>query len=260
MGRLLTGQTIKSTAVLISIWLVLAAVIHFSHVRMLALLANRQAGTADSGGLIPQAAVIKPFTLGYDQLIADCWWLAFVQYYGNSKAREKDHCRLAYNYLDLITQLDPRFTLPYWFSAFAVGSEGKRPDLAEKIIDRGVRSNQDDWYLPFIAGVNLYLFAHNDRAAAKYYRAAARYPNAPKWLSREADILEARMPTLLKQVNTWASIYNSSDDLLVKREAAAKLQELWLTIYRTVPSQAARERAVAELKLLGVEVIQEEKK
>lgn len=253
MGRLLTRQSFKSTAIVAAIWLVLAIVIHASHVRMLALLANRASGTADSAELIPRASVIKPFTLGYDQLIADCWWLAFIQYYGDSRARAKDHCRLAYNYLDLITQLDPRFTLPYWFSAFAVGAEAKRPDLAEKIIDRGVRSNQDDWYLPFIAGVNLYLFAHDDRAAAKYYRIAARYPNAPKWLAREANILEAQMPTLLKQVNTWASIYNSSNDVLVKREAAGRLKELWLTIYRTVPSKAARERAVAELKLLGVE-------
>lgn len=247
-------QALKPGLCLAAFWVLLVVVLQVCHEKVLALQSKRVASTAGSAAVIPSGALLRHMTLGYDQLLADCWWLAFIQYYGDNKARDKDHCRLAYSYLDLITQLDPKFTQPYWFAAFAVGSENRHPDLSARLIERGVRANQDDWYLPFIAGINQYLFAHNEPAAAKYYRMAAKFPNAPSWLGRQADILEARMPSLLKQINTWASIYNSSRDALVKNQAARQLTDLWMTVYRTVPGEGARKRAVAELKKLGVEV------
>lgn len=258
--RLPPAQVVRAMACAILLWLILFYVIQTSHEKMLLILSRRTASTTGSAALIPNGAALKHISLGYDQLLADCWWLAFIQYYGDNKARLKDHYRLAYKYLDLVTQLDPKFSQPYWFSAFAVGSEYGRPDLADRLIARGLHANQDDWYLPFIAGINQYLFAHNEPAAAKYYRMAAKFPNAPKWLGPQANILEAHGPSLLKEINTWANIYLSTRDELVKKEAAGKLKELWLTVYRTVPSEGARKRAVEQLKALGVEIEQEGKK
>ncbi len=245
---------VRSSALLVAWLAVLGAAIHLSQLGLLSQLERRAAGTAGSAPLIPSPAAVKALSLGYDQLLADIWWLAFIQYFGDYKARLRDHNRFAYAYLDLITQLDPKFIQAYWFTAFSVGSEARRPDQADRIIRRGMRANQDNWYLPFIAGANQYLFAHNDAAAARYYRQAARYPGAPAWLSREADILQARLPTLLKEIKTWDNIYCSTGDKLVKREAARRLVELWTTVYKTVPSPAAKKRAVSELKAFGVDI------
>lgn len=239
---------------LLLLCLTLACAIDFCHRRILAIQFKPGAPHANGVMPVPDAAVLKYMSLGYDQLLSDCWWLAFIQYYGDTGARAVDHYRLAYRYLNLITQLDPKFRQPYWFSAFAIGSDMRNPALSDAIIKRGIQSNQDSWYLPFIAGVNQYLFAHDEAAAARYYRMAAKYPEAPGWLGRQADILEARMPSLLKEINTWTAAYLSTDDKLVRRECKRKLIELWLDVYKNVPGYGAKRRAAAELKLLGLDL------
>ncbi len=248
---LASKQSIRSATALLVFWLALSVAIQICHERILFLAGKNSAHTTAGADFIPAASVLKPISLGYDQLLADLWWLSFIQYYGDSRARALDHYALAYKYLDLVTQLDPKFVQLYWFSAFAIGCDNKRPQLAAALIERGIESNQDNWYLPFIAGINQYLFAQNETAAAKYYRIAAKFPDAPSWLERQAAIIEAHMPSLLKEINTWANIYNSSQEALVKRKAALQLRSLWLTVYTTVPSLAAKQRAKSELKALG---------
>lgn len=202
--------------------------------------------------LKPEA--LKLICLGHEQLAADIYWLRFVQYIGDGPARHTDKYENAYDYLDLVTTLDPRFTQPYWFAAFVVGAEMKRPDLAQKLIERGIQANQDNWYLPFIAGINQYLFAHNETAAASYYKLAAKFPDSPKWLGRQAEILQAKIPSLVKEVNTWDTIYRTSTDQLVKERAKERLAATWMRIFRLSPSEVIRKRARKALAELGVEV------
>jgi hypothetical protein len=240
-------QVATAAAVVLS----LLAVIHLLHNKIDGLLAG---DARASNPVVPRAAVVKFFSLGYEQLLADCWWLAFIQYFGDNRQRKVDHYRYAYEYLDLITQLDPRFIQAYWFAAFAVGAEQKRPDLAAKLIERGLQHNQDDWYLPFIAGVNQYLFAHNSTLAAKYYRMAAKFPQAPDWLERQAVLLQANVPILFKKIATWEIIYVSTKDALVKESARQKLIPLLTYVYQNAPLESARKVAANKLRLLGVEL------
>lgn len=197
---------------------------------------------------------VKLFCLGYEQLAADLYWLRFIQYIGDGAERAKDKYAHAYEYLDLVTTLDPRFVQPYWFAAFVVGSEMKRPDLANTLIQRGMQANQDNWYLPFIAGINQYLFAHNETEAAKYYRLAAKFPDAPKWLGRQAEVLQAKIPSLVKEVNTWDTIYRSSADPLVKERAKERLAATWMRVFKVSPSEEIRKKARTALNELGVQV------
>ncbi|HEY9870981.1 MAG TPA: hypothetical protein V6D08_17580, partial [Candidatus Obscuribacterales bacterium] len=54
--------------------------------------------------------------------------------------------------------------------------------------------------------------------------------------------------------NTWASIYLSTRDRLVKNKARQQLIEIWTRIYRQAPSEQAKTRAKTELKALGFDV------
>ena len=204
--------------------------------------------------VLVKANSLKLCSLGFDQLIADFYWLSFIQYFGSSAERLGDNSSLAFNYLDITTSLDPYFVQPYWFAPFTVGSEMNRPDLAKKLIDRGIQANQNNWYLPYIAGINQYLFAHNEIEAAKYYRMAAKFPDAPKWLGRQAQILEAKIPSQIKEINTWDTIYRTSDDPLVKQRAREHLAASWMKVFKLSPSEEIRKRARSALSELGVEV------
>lgn len=232
------------------IFIALVMTIHFSHYGLVTNL--EKADSLHPVALVPSYDAVRLVSLGFDKLLADCYWLSFVCYYGDSESRLKDKYVLADRYLELITSLDPQFIQPYWFAAFTIGSEQKNPKRAELILERGIEANKDNWYLPFIAGFNQYMFAKDEVAAARYYRMASKYPDAPPWLSRQADILEAKIPSLIKEVNAWNDVYNSVEEEGLKQRAKEKLISLWLIVYKRSPSEAIRAKAAKSLHNLGI--------
>lgn len=230
---------------------VFCVVIVHCHLKISELLSTSESSTDVS---IPTSQMVKVASLGYDQLIADLYWLAFVQYTGDRLAREKDKGPLSYKYLDLITELDPHFMQAYWYAAFVIGGEQKTPGLAAQLLDRGLQANTDTWYMPFIAGINQYLYAKNELAAAKYYRMAAKYEGAPAWLERQASILEAKIPSTIKEVNIWTNIYESAEEPRVQEHAKERLINLWVMTYKNSPTDEIKNRAKNALLGLGVDV------
>lgn len=227
---------------------VLLICIGFFHNKIERALSSKQ--SVEAVAKLPSARLVKFTTLGFDQLVFDLYWLDFVQYVGDDR-RNEDHYDRAQAYLNLLTSLDPHFVPSYFFAAFILGSERKEPAQAEQLIDRGIAANTDNWFLPFIAGVNQYLFAHDELKAAKYYRQAAKFPDAPKWLGGQAEILQAKIPSTVKEINVWDSVYNNASDSAVKERARAKLVALWTQVYKTSPSSAIRSRALTQLSKLG---------
>lgn len=207
---------------------------------------------AQSRILLPDPNALKALSLGYDKLLADCFWLAFIQYIGDTAARRIDHYSSATDFLDLIISLDPTLTESYSLAAFIVGAEMRRPDLADKLIQKGFSTNPNDWYIPLIAGANQYLYAHNDKAAANYYRLASKYPGAPNWLARQADILEHEIPSIIKQINVLESIYRSNEAGPVKERAKEGLIKLWLKVMQESPTPLIKARAKQQLSEYGV--------
>jgi hypothetical protein len=227
----------------------------YCHIKLKEKLYDQNVPTSCNQTWLPSIAVMRLISLGYERLWADLYWLAFIQYIGDQEACLADKFSKSYNYLNLITQLDPHFVLAYWFAAFTIGSDMKRPDLADAIIARGIENNKNDWFLPYIAGVNQYLFAKNEAKAAKFYRMAAKFPDSPPWMARQAIILEAKIPSQIKEIGTWEAIYSSqSNNSLVKDTARTKLINLWLKIYKEAPSAPIKKRAKQKLNELGIDV------
>ena len=229
---------------LLALALVLAVVVNHSHERTTSAIL-KQPAPFTARGFLPAPSEARMVSLGFDNLLADFYWLSFVQYVGENR---QDGYTDAEKYIDLITGLDPRFVPAYYFASFIIGSEQKHPDIADRIINRGIAANPENWCLPFIAGINQYLYAHNDRLAAKYYRMAAKFPDAPLWLGRQAEILQSNVPSLIKEVNVWDRIYYSSEEMPIKEKARSKLVSLWLQIFKTAPSPKIKQRASEQLK------------
>lgn len=232
---------------------VLCLVIQCSHLKLNDELRSRLNSSFEELSF-PNAQTLKLLSLGYDQLIADIYWLGFIQYVGDGTARQKDKAAMAYRYLDVITELDPHFMQAYWYAAFVIGGEQKTPGLAAQLLDRGLQANTDTWYMPFIAGVNQYLYAKNELAAAKYYRMAAKYEGAPTWLERQASILEARIPSTIKEINIWTNIYESAEEPRVREHAKERLINLWVMTHKNAPTDEIKSRAKNALLGLGVDI------
>lgn len=243
---------INKQRVLLIVLLSSASFAYYWHKKLDSVLHRQPALTAFSR--VPDARFVSLVGLGYDQPLADIFWLNYISYVGDTAAHLKDHYRDSYSYLSLITSLDPNFTQSYWFCAFSVGADQGRPDLARQILDSGIARNPDNWYLPYIAGLNEYLFAHDEVAASRYYRMAARFPDAPHWLSRQADVLEMKIPSAIKEIRTWETVYRSNEAPPVRARAKEALIKLWLKVFHSTSVKQIKDQARRALTDLDYEL------
>jgi hypothetical protein len=79
----------------------------------------------------------KTPSFGFDNLVADWTFLNFIQYYGDTPAREITGFPLGAEYFDIITQRDPRFVDSYLFLSGTVSHQLGKPELALKLMKRG---------------------------------------------------------------------------------------------------------------------------
>ena len=218
----------------------------------------QQLGPTAKTWFLPAPSSLRLISLGFDQLLADFLWLQFIQYIGDTTNRLIDKSRLAAPMLDAITTLDPHFVRAYFFVATVIGGDQHDPQLADRLLNRGIQANSNDWYIPFIAGVNQYLFAHDELPAAKYYQMAAKFPDAPSWLSGQAVILKAHIPSFIKSINVWQKVFDSAEDPNVKQRARDELCALWVHVRdHAPPKSSVRIRAEQELERLGVEIFRQ---
>ncbi len=202
--------------------------------------------------LLPSASIAQLFSLGYDRLLADFYWLGFVQYMG-APPNPSNRFQQAYQYVDLITTLDPRFSSAYWFGAWSIGYWQKRPDLADKILQRGIAALPGDWDMPFMGGVNQYLFAHDAKRAAHYYRQASLLPGAPEYLARQAIILASPIPEYEKRIRSLSTLYYSAKEANLKQSAYNELVGMLYKMYKEAPVETVRRGARDRLIKLGID-------
>lgn len=203
---------------------------------------------------VPSYRSVKLCSMGYDRFLADMYWLGFVQYAGEIDPRRGAAHGKAYQWVDLITQLDPYFGKPYWFGCWMIGYWQKRPDLAEKILKRAIVTMPTIWEWPFLAGVNAYIFGHEPHRAAEYYRQADKLGGGPSYLARHAKILDSSVPDHVKRIHTLYALIDEAKDSTAReayrKEAVAVLTEL----YKTAPTAQIRDSAKVQLRGLGEDV------
>lgn len=61
---------------------------------------------------IPKAEDVRLISSGFDNVIADFYWLSAIQYVGEN-ALSAEYKRFLYEMLSLVTDLNPAFTTPY---------------------------------------------------------------------------------------------------------------------------------------------------
>lgn len=76
-------------------------------------------------------------SFGFDNLLANWTFLNFIQYYGDTPAREVTGFSLGSKYFDLITRHDPRFVESYIFLSGTVSHQLGKPELALTYMKRG---------------------------------------------------------------------------------------------------------------------------
>jgi hypothetical protein len=174
------------------------------------------------------------------------YWVRAIQYYGGTKRRlaaeaqshdatvgpaaAGDQYRQLYPMLDVTTSLDPRFNIAYRFGAVFLAEPYPagpgRPDLAIKLLQKGLRERPDKWeYMQDIGFVH-YWYRHDFRAAADWFAKAAGAPGAPWWMKSMAATTLARGGDRKSSRAMWQAIRDSADIDWLRDDAERRLAQL----------------------------------
>jgi tetratricopeptide (TPR) repeat protein len=130
---------------------------------------------------LPKGEYLKPALLGYHHLGADILWLRLVQVIGK-KRNTADEYEWMYHALDVMTTLDPQYAYAYYAGGVILGDLANRPDLSNRLLEKGVTANPDAWNIPFLLGYNYYFLLGDPAKGAEYIMQAARRPDGPSYL------------------------------------------------------------------------------
>jgi hypothetical protein len=176
--------------------------------------------------------VARRMALSYDTIAADVYWLRAIQHFGGTRRAttgEKNY-ELLYPLLDMATGLDPHFNIAYRFGAIFLsqpkpGGPG-RPDLAEKLLLKGLKASPTKWEYMHDIGFVHYWARHDYKAAAEWFERGSRLPNAPWFLKPLAAVTLTKGGQRSTSRVLFQALAQSGDSEWIRTDAQRRLRQL----------------------------------
>ncbi|MCC7243074.1 MAG: hypothetical protein IT180_14195 [Acidobacteria bacterium] len=187
-----------------------------------------------AGGMLwlQSGVTVKRLALGYDTVAADLYWMRAVVYYGGQRLHDVSsrNYDLLYPMLDLVTTLDPRFTVAYRFGAIflteAYPNGPGRPDLSIALLERGIERDGGRWEYMHDIGFVYYWWLQDYVRAAEWFERAGKAPGAPTWLPPLAATTLAVGGDRQSSRTLWQQLRDSTDIDWIRRNAEHRLRQL----------------------------------
>jgi tetratricopeptide (TPR) repeat protein len=173
---------------------------------------------------LPGGEYLRMASLGYRELAADLLWLEAIQVMGEKKLSVEDGHWL-YHAVDRITTLDPKFVRAYEAGSHALCILVLLPEESNRLLEKGMRHNPQEWMLPFLLGINYYFELGDDEKAAEAMAKAAGLPGAPERLMSLAAKLFVSAKSPQQAVELLAKAYEETSDENVRRMLEVRLKE-----------------------------------
>ncbi|HEU4403465.1 MAG TPA: hypothetical protein VFT43_15310 [Candidatus Polarisedimenticolia bacterium] len=191
----------------------------------------RAAASAGSAPLLylPSGRYLHFAALGFDALLADTIYLWSIQYYGNYQIADR-YLYLEQIYGQVIAELDPRYLDPYLTGALIMTTEARRPEMALRLLDKGIEHNPQVWILPFEAGFICYDDLRDYQRAAAYFEAALKVPGVPPLVRRFYAEMFNRAGDKRTSLKEWDEIYRTAGDDYVRGVAWNHVHDLTIAV------------------------------
>jgi hypothetical protein len=180
--------------------------------------------------LVRSPRLVKLLTLEYSTLAADIYWTRAVQYYGNKRLGQDTNLESLWPLLDLATTLDANLLPAYRFGAtFLSEPEPRgagRPDLAVRLLERGMQANPAAWRLNQDLGNVYYLDLKDYAKAGQTYLDGSKKPGAAPWMKVMAARFLEKGESPETAAMLWSEVYQSTMDEMLKENARINLQLL----------------------------------
>jgi hypothetical protein len=130
-------------------------------------------------GYIPTINTMKVMAADHKEFLGASLLLKVLFYYGGLVEKAENKLEIPADYpamsrtIHAALRLDPYNMDGYYFAQAILTWDSGKPDLANSLLEYGMKYRDWDWYLPFYAGFNYAYFLKDYANAAKHYRRAA---------------------------------------------------------------------------------------
>jgi hypothetical protein len=173
---------------------------------------------------------LRRLSPGFEDLMADLFWLRAVQYYGGQRIWGGGHYELLAPLIDVVTDLDPRLEIAYRYGAIFLSEKppvgAGDPQGGVSILEKGVRNNPLNWRLRQDLGFLIFTFMGDAQRGAAVLLEAARLPGAPFWLDSLAAQVLYRGGDRETSRQIWRGMYEQAEEGPMKYNALAHLRYL----------------------------------
>ena len=164
------------------------------------------------------AEIIKMVDLGLHSAASSLMWIYTIQ-------QVTDYPEELPNLIQNVNKLDPRFSYPYAFGALILPAFGMNNEAIE-LAKQGIENADPDWRIPYYLATTYHIFLKDRKNAALYFDMAAKTLNAPENIKVVASRYGTSKSSREQTKTIWESIYENSNDELVKESARAHLIQI----------------------------------
>ena len=172
--------------------------------------------------------VVRAFSMGFADTLADLYWLRAVQYYGRQKTAEppSGFADLA-PLLDTAAELDPRFELVYRYGSVFLSEQvpigAGQPSVGVAFLKKGADRNPTNWSLRKDQGFYTFVYLNDAVAGAAILREASEIPGAASWLKPLAAKVLSDGGNLEASLRMWTLIRDQTEPGVLRENALAQL-------------------------------------
>ena len=173
--------------------------------------------------------VVRAFSFGFADVLADLYWLRAVQYYGREKVANAPaaYANLA-PLLETAAELDPRFEIVYRYGAVFLSEAppigAGQPKKGVALLKKGADRNPLKWSLRQDQGFFTFVYTGDAIGGAAILRQAAEIPGSPPWLRPLAAKVLADGGNLEASVQMWTIIRDQSEPGVLRINAETQLE------------------------------------
>jgi hypothetical protein len=173
--------------------------------------------------------VVKAFSFGFADALADLYWLRAIQYYGREKVANAPtgYADLA-PLLETAAELDPRFEIVYRYGAVflseppPIGAGQGEKGMA--FLKKGADRNPGNWRLRQDQGFLTFFYVGDAIGGAAVLRQASEIPGAAPWLKPMAAKVLADGGNLEASAQMWTILRDQAEPGILRINAETQLQ------------------------------------
>ena len=175
-------------------------------------------------------------SFGFNNLIADWAVLRFLQYFGDTEARQATDYSLSTEFFKTVVKHDPNFTSAYFRLAPAVTLKAARPEETVSILEEGLSQISPERYranyLWVYKAIDELLFLGDTQAAIKSFQTAAEWSSMINDTPREesarrtAQFLANDPDSKTVQVGAWFTVWTGAPDIETRNLAQQNIERL----------------------------------